>query len=397
MSIYPALPRDFTPEQVQFRDSTRRLMETEFAPRTARWRAQGFVDPAALRRLGEEGLLLLWADEAYGGLGLRDLRFVQVLQEETVRACGAGFFHNAHSMLVGPYLDHFATPEQKSKWLPGAVAGTEILGIAMTEPDTGSDLAAIRTRAEDRGDHWLINGAKTFISYGVTGTLFVTAARTGPGRGQISLFLIPADSPGFSRGRHLKKIGLHEQDTGELHFDNLRLPKDALLGTQDQGFAHMTKLLAVERLMSAISSQAHAQTAFDLTLQYLLDRRAFGKPIGAFQNTRFRMAEMRAKLDAMQAFIDACVSEATAGELSAEAASAAKYATSALEGEVMDQCLQFHGGMGYMEETRIARMFTDARISRIYAGTNEIMLEIIGRSLGLADPRPAQPQGGTRA
>lgn len=392
MTDFPALPRVFTPEQIQFRASVRRLMESEFAPQTARWREQGFVDPAAMTRLGAEGLLLLWADEEFGGLGLRDLRFVQVLQEETVRACGAGFFHNAHSMLVGPYLDHFATTEQKARWLPGAVSGEVILGIAMTEPDTGSDLAAIRTKAEDMGDHWRLNGAKTFISYGVTGTLFVVAAKTGTGRGQISLFLVPSDAEGFSRGQHLKKIGLHEQDTGEILFTDLRLPKEALLGEEGQGFAHMTKLLAVERLMSAITSQAHAQTAFELTHQYLLDRRAFGKPIGAFQNSRFRMAEMRAKLDAMQAFVDACVLEANEGTLSPEAAAGAKYATSALEGEVMDQCLQFHGGMGFMEETRVARMWTDARIARIYAGTNEIMLEIIGRSLGLSDPRPAKPQ-----
>lgn len=387
MTLSP--PRDFTPEQEQFRQTCRRLMETEFAPQVARWRSQGFCDPEAYRTLGANGLLLMWADEVHGGSALRDLRFVQVLQEETVRACGAGFFHNVHSMVAGPYLDHFATPEQKARHIPRAVSGEIILGIAMTEPDAGSDLAAIRTRAEDAGDHWRVNGSKIFISNGITGNLFVTAARTGPERGQMSLFLVEDDAPGFSRGRNLDKIGLHEQDTAELFFEDMRLPKDALLGELHQGFAHMMRLLAGERLMSAITSLAHAQTAFDLTCGQILERRAFGRPVAAFQNTRFRMAEMRARLDAMQSFVDRCVRLANDGRLGGDAAAAVKYATSELEGEVIDRCLQFHGGMGYMQESRIAGMFTDARASRIYAGTSEIMLEIVGRGLGLGDPRPA--------
>lgn len=390
MAEYQPLPRTFTLEQEQFRDTARRLMEEEFAPHVMRWREQGYADAEAYRTLGENGMLLMFAEEDYGGLGLRDLRFVQVLQEETIRACGPGFFHNAHSMLVGPYLDHFGTPEQKARYMPGAVSGETILGIAMTEPDTGSDLAAIRTRAEDKGNHWLLNGAKTFISNGVTGNLFVVAAKTGDRRGQISLFLVEAGVEGFSRGRHLKKIGLHEQDTAELFFDNVMLPKDALLGQEGQGFTHMGEMLAVERLMSAISSLAHAQTAFDITSEYILERRAFDQPIAAFQNTRLRMAEMRAKLDAMQSFIDRCALLANDQKLSPDAAAAAKLATSELEGEVLDRCLQFHGGWGYMEEVRIARMYADARISRIYAGTSEIMLEIIGRGLGLGDPRPGR-------
>ncbi|QEW23181.1 Acyl-CoA dehydrogenase (plasmid) [Paracoccaceae bacterium] len=390
MTGYQTLERDFTPEQTQFRDSARKIMEQEFAPQVMRWREQGFVDPEAYRVLGENGMLLMFADEDHGGLGLRDLRFVQVLQEETVRACGVGFFHNAHSMLCGPYLDHFATPEQKAKYMPKAISGETILAIAMTEPDTGSDLAAIRTRAEDKGNHWLLNGAKTFISNGITGGLFIVAARTGDKRGQISLFLLEDGTEGFSRGKHLKKIGLHEQDTAELFFDNVMLPKDALLGQEGQGFTHMGEMLAVERLMSAITSLAHAQTAFDLTADYILERRAFGRPIAAFQNTRLRMAEMRAELDAMQSFIDRCALLANDGQLTPDAAAAAKYATSELEGQVLDRCVQFHGGSGYMDEVRIARMYADARISRIYAGTSEIMLEIIGRGLGLGDPRPGR-------
>lgn len=388
MSQYQALRREFTPEQVQFRETARRIMEEEFAPQVMGWRSQGFVDPSAYKTLGDNGMLLMFADEAFGGLGLRDLRFVQVLQEETVRACGVGFFHNAHSMLCGPYLDRFATAEQKTEHMPGAVSGDTILGIAMTEPDAGSDLAAIRTRAEDKGDHWLLNGAKTFISNGITGGLFIVAAKTGEKRGQISLFLLKDGAEGFSRGQHLKKIGLHDQDTAELFFDNVRLPKSALLGEEGQGFAHMAEMLAVERLMSAITSLAHAQVAFDLTSDYILERRAFGKPIAAFQNTRLRMAEMRTELDAMQSYIDRCVLLANDDRLAPDIAAAAKYATSELEGQVIDRCVQLHGGAGYMDEVRIARMFTDARISRIYAGTSEIMLEIIGRGLGLGDPRP---------
>lgn len=375
----------FEPEHEMFRDSVRKFLSAEMTPQVNRWRDQGHVDRAAFKRMGDEGYLCMWADEAYGGLGITDLRFEQILQEETVRLVDLGFFHNAHSKLVGPYLERLATEEQKRRFLPGAVSGDTILGIALTEPDAGSDLAAIRTKAVEHEDHWLLDGAKTYISNGVIGDLFVVAARTGDRRGQIGLFIVTSDMKGFSRGRHLKKIGLHAQDTAELRFDGIRVPKGNVLADPNKGFAYMAECLAVERLMSAISSIAHAQAAFEVTTEYILERRAFGKPIAAFQNTRFRMAEMRAELDAVQSYVDRCVTLANDGQLSAEAAAAAKLATSETEGRVIDQCVQFHGGAGYMDEYRIARMYADARISRVYAGASEIMLEIVGRGLGLGE------------
>ncbi|MGR3311919.1 acyl-CoA dehydrogenase family protein [Roseovarius indicus] len=375
----------FEQEHDMFRDSVQKFLTAEMAPQVDRWREQGHVDRAAFRRMGEEGYLCMWADEAYGGLGITDLRFEQVLQEETVRLVDPGFFHNAHSKLVGPYLERLATNEQKARFLPGAVSGETILGIALTEPDAGSDLAAIRTRAVEHEDHWVLNGAKTYISNGVIGDLFVTAARTGDKRGQIGLFVVTSDMEGFSRGRHLKKIGLHAQDTAELRFDNIRIPKANVLADPGRGFTYMAECLAVERLMSAITSIAHAQAAFEVTTDFILERRAFGKPIAAFQNTRFRMAEMRAELDAVQSYVDRCVTLANDDRLSPEAAAAAKLATSETEGRVIDQCAQFHGGAGYMDEYRIARMYADARISRVYAGASEIMLEIVGRGLGLGE------------
>ena len=375
----------FEQEHDMFRDSVQKFLTAEMAPQVDRWREQGHVDRAAFRRMGEEGYLCMWADEAYGGLGITDLRFEQVLQEETVRLVDPGFFHNAHSKLVGPYLERLATDEQKARFLPGAVSGETILGIALTEPDAGSDLAAIRTRAVEHEDHWVLTGAKTYISNGVIGDLFVTAARTGDKRGQIGLFVVTSDMEGFSRGRHLKKIGLHAQDTAELRFDNIRIPKENVLADPGRGFTYMAECLAVERLMSAITSIAHAQAAFEVTTDFILERRAFGKPIAAFQNTRFRMAEMRAELDAVQSYVDRCVTLANNDRLSPEAAAAAKLATSETEGSVIDQCAQFHGGAGYMDEYRIARMYADARISRVYAGASEIMLEIVGRGLGLGE------------
>ncbi|MFV8834891.1 acyl-CoA dehydrogenase family protein [Aquisalimonas sp.] len=383
------MPRTiFTPEHVQFRDVASRFMRERIGPRAAAWREQGHVDRDAFQALGEQGFLLMWAEDDYGGAGVRDIRYDQILQEETIRHGEIGFFHNAHSMLVGPYLDRYATPEQKQRFIPPAVRGDAILAIAMTEPGTGSDLAAIRTRAEDRGDHWLLNGAKTYISNGILADLVVVAARTDPdSRHGISLFVVERGMPGFERGRRLQKMGLHAQDTAELFFDDVRLPKENLLGEVGRGFRHMAECLAVERLMSAITSIAHAQVAFDITLEYIKERRAFGRPIGTFQNSRFVMADLRARLDAVQALVDQCVMLANDQALDAEAASGAKLAASELEGEVLDACVQLHGGAGYMEEYRICRMYTDARISRVYAGTSEIMKEIIGRGLGLDERR----------
>ena len=268
--------------------------------------------------------------------------------------------------------------------MPGIVSGETILAVAMTEPSTGSDLAGMKTRAVESGDHWVLNGAKTYISNGILGDLIVVAARTDPDKPHgISLFLVERGMEGFERGRKLDKMGLKSQDTAELFFNDVKVPKANLIGEAGQGFKYLARMLAQERLIAAIGFMATAQTAFDLTLEYVKERRAFGKPIGAFQNTRFKMAQMRAELDMAQTYVDQCVMLLNDKKLTAEDASAAKLLTSELEGRVMDSCVQLHGGAGYMEEYRISRMYTDARISRIFAGTSEIMLEIIGRGIGL--------------
>jgi len=373
------------PEHEMFRDQVRRYLKDNMTSKVGKWREQAHVDREDFKAFGDNGWLCLWAEEEYGGPGIRDIRYDQILQEETIRWTDIGFFHNAHSMLVGPYLDRFATPEQKARFLPGAVSGDTIMAIAMTEPDTGSDLASIRTKAEDKGDHYLLNGSKTYISNGIIGDLFVVAAKTGEKRGQIGLFVVMGDMEGFSRGRHLKKMGLPVQDTAEIRFDNIKVPKENLLGDPAMGFTYMAECLAVERTMSAISSLSHAQAAFDVTMEFIKDRRAFGKPVGAFQNTRFVMADLRSRLDAAQAYLDQCVLLANDDKLTPEDAAGAKLVCSELQGEVVDAGLQFHGGAGYMDEYEISHMFRDARIARIYAGTSEIMKEIIGRGLGLGE------------
>ncbi|MEH6758558.1 MAG: acyl-CoA dehydrogenase family protein [Parasphingorhabdus sp.] len=374
----------FEPEHEQFRDSVRRFMQAEVAPHADRWRKEGMVDRETFLKAGEQGLLCVFADEKYGGAGIKDVRFDQIIIEENMRHGDIGFYIHLHSDLVAPYIHKLGNDEQKDRFMPGIVSGETILAVAMTEPGTGSDLAGMKTRAVDKGDHWILNGTKTYISNGILGDLIVVAARTDPDRPHgISLFLVERGMEGFERGRKLEKMGLKSQDTAELFFNDVKIPKANLLGEAGQGFKYLAQMLAQERLIAAICFLGTAQTAFDLTLYYVKERRAFGKPIGAFQNTRFKMAQMRAELDMAQTYIDQCVLLLNDNALSAEDASAAKLLTSELEGRVMDQCVQFHGGAGYMEEYRISRMYTDARISRIFAGTSEIMLEIIGRGLGL--------------
>jgi acyl-CoA dehydrogenase len=376
----------FTPEHEMFREAARKWFQNEVAPHGERWREQGYVDPEMFRKAGDQGYLLMWADEKYGGLGIEDVRYEQVLIEENRRYGDSGFYVPLHSRIVGSYLRKLATEEQKERYLPGCIRGETILGVAMTEAGAGSDLGAMRTRAEDAGDHWLLNGSKTYISNGQIGNLFVVAARTVPGqRYGIGLFLVEAGMDGFRRGRRLKKIGLKSQDTSELFFDNCRVPKANTLGDPARGFGALMQCLAEERLLGSISSVADAQVAFDLTLDFVREREVFGRPLGTFQNTRFKMAEMRTRIDATQVFVDHCVMEHNADRLSADAAAEVKLLTSELEGWVMDECVQLHGGAGYMEEYRIARMYTDARVSRIFAGSSEIMKEIIGRALGLDD------------
>ncbi|MFS0850459.1 acyl-CoA dehydrogenase family protein [Novosphingobium panipatense] len=374
----------FEPEHEQFRDSVVKFMKAEVGAHAERFREQGIVDRELFRKAGDQGLLCTWADEKYGGAGIDDFRFEQIIIEENMRHGDIGFYINLHNDLVAPYIAKLGTEEQKDRWMPGIVSGEKILAVAMTEPSTGSDLAGMRSSAVDKGDHWLLNGAKTYISNGILSDLIVVAARTDPeSRHGLGLFVVERGMEGFERGRKLEKMGMKAQDTAELFFSDVKVPKDNVLGDPAQGFRYLARFLAQERLVAAIGFMATAQTAFDITLDYVKERKAFGKPIGAFQNSRFKMASMRAELDAIQTYVDQCVLLLNAGELSAEDASAAKLLASELEGRVMDECVQLHGGAGYMEEYRICRMYTDARISRIFAGTSEIMREIIGRGLGL--------------
>ncbi|MBP7337096.1 acyl-CoA dehydrogenase family protein [Niveispirillum sp.] len=374
----------FQPEHDQFRESARRFFQKEVAPHGERWRAQGHVDREIYKKAGEAGLLLTWAEERFGGAGISDFRFEQIIIEENIIHGEIGFYINLHSNLVAPYIDALGTPAQRERILPGCVSGDTILAIAMTEPGAGSDLAGMRTRAEDKGDHWLLNGAKTYISNGFLADLIIVAARTQPDQKHgLGLFLVEAGMPGFDRGQRLKKMGLHAQDTSELFFNDVKLPKENVLGDPTSGFRYLTRFLAKERLVAAIGSLAAAQVAFDITLDYVRERRAFGRPIGAFQHNRFVLAGLRAELDAVQTLIDQCVLLLNDGELSGEDAAECKLLATELEGRMVDAGVQMHGGAGYMEEYRISRLYTDARVSRIFAGSSEIMKEIIGRGLGL--------------
>jgi alkylation response protein AidB-like acyl-CoA dehydrogenase len=376
----------FQEEHEQFRESVRRFIQSSVAPNAQRWRDQSMVDRSAFLEAGKLGFLLMWADERYGGAGVSDFRYEQVLLEENVRYGEPGFFMTLHSRLVGPYIGKLGNEEQCARLLPKCVSGEHILAIAMTEPGAGSDLAGMRTRAEDRGDHWLLNGTKTFISNGQLSDVVIVAARTDPERRHgIGLFIVERGMEGFERGRNLKKMGLKAQDTSELFFNDVKVPKANVLGDPLKGFGYLAQFLVEERLLGSVQYLANAQTAWDITLEYVRERRAFGRPIGAFQNTRFKLAEMRAQLDALQVFVDHCVLEHVADRLKSEMAAGAKLLTSELEARVLDECVQLHGGAGYMEEYRISRMYTDARVSRIYAGSSEIMKEIISRGIGLDD------------
>ena len=380
----------FDEEHEMFRDSVRSFMINEVQPHTERWHEQGIVDRDAYLKAGEQGLLLMWADEKYGGAGVVDFRYEQILMEELTLHGDIGFFLWLHSRLVAPYIGEFGTDEQKDRWLPGCVSGDKILAIAMTEPGAGSDLAGIRTRAEDMGDHWLLNGSKTYISNGILANLVIVAARTDPeSRRGISLLVVEDGMDGFERGRNLKKMGLKSQDTAELFFNNVKVPKENLLGDPHRGFYHMMHGLVEERLLAAVGFLANCEAAFGVTMEYINERKAFGEPVAAFQNTRFKMADMRTEIDVAQAFVDQCVVQHNDGKLSADDAAKAKLFTSEVEARVTDECVQLHGGAGYMDEYPISRMYTNARVSRIYAGTSEIMREIIARSIGL-DPRKKQ-------
>lgn len=376
--------RIYEPEHEMFRDSLRRWAEAEVYPHSETFRSQGMVSRDVWRSAGAQGYLAMFADPKHGGLGVDDFRYDMIIAEE-LAARENGLYIPLHNRIVAPYLHRFGTAQQNDRFMPGITSGETILAIAMTEPDTGSDLAGIKTRAEDKGDHWLLNGSKTYISNGILAGLVIVAARTGPGRTDIGLFLVPDGVDGFTRGRRLAKIGLKSQDTAELNFADVKLPKTNVLGDPRGGFALMMRNLAEERMIGSVQFLAHAQRAFDITLAYIRDRMVFGRPIGTFQNARFKMAEMQTRLDAAWAFVDHCAADHIEDQLTAEQAAQAKLLTSETEGFVADECVQLHGGAGFMEEYEIARIYTSARVSRIYAGTSEIMKEIIGRNMGLDD------------
>jgi acyl-CoA dehydrogenase len=377
----------FEEEHEMFRDAARSFFTNEVRPHSDRWHEQGIVDREAFLKAGEQGMLLMWADEKYGGAGVKDFRYEQILIEEMAHHGDAGFYMTLHSRLVGPYIGELGTEEQKQRWLPKCISGESILAIAMTEPGAGSDVSGIRTRAEDKGDHFLLNGSKTFISNGINADLVVVVARTNPeSRHGLSLFMVERGMEGFERGKNLKKMGLKSQDTAELFFNNVKVPKENLLGDLNRGFYHLMHFLVEERLLGAIGYIANSEAAFNVTMEYINERKAFGKTIAEFQHTRFEMADMRTDIDVAQVFLDRCVTDHNAGRLTAEDAAKAKLFCSEVEDRVTDLCVQLHGGNGYMDEYEVCRMFTNARVSRIFAGSSEIMREIISRSIGL-DPR----------
>ncbi|MEZ5572624.1 MAG: acyl-CoA dehydrogenase family protein [Halioglobus sp.] len=375
------LQRDFTEEQRMFRDAYRKFLAAEIVPHMESWREAGIVDRAAFRRAGEQGFLMIWPDEKYGGTGDADFRFEQIIIEETNYARAGDWFNTLHSRLVGPYLTRFGNEEQCQRLLPKCVSGESILAIAMTEPDAGSDLAGMRATAVEQADHWLLNGSKTYISNGINSDVVIVAAKTDPENNphHMTLFIVERGMPGFERGRNLKKMGMKAQDTAELFFHDVKVPKANVLGEPGKGFIYLMEGLAEERLLGAVGYLASAQLSWDLTLEYVKERKAFGKSLSAFQNTQFKLAEMRTQLDFAQSYVDQCVAAFNAGRLTAVDAAKAKLATSELQVSVADLGVQLHGGAGYMDEYPISRQYTDAKISTIYAGSSEVMKIIISR------------------
>jgi alkylation response protein AidB-like acyl-CoA dehydrogenase len=378
----------FEAEHNEFRDSVRRFVQREMVPHAAEWDEAGLVPRELYLTAGKAGFLGMAAPERFGGGGVDDFRFNMVLAEEIeyagVGAAGLGM--TLHNDICLPYFLAYCDDEQQQRWLPGIASGELITAIGMTEPGIGSDLGSLATTAIRDGDHYVVNGAKTFITNGINADLVVTAVKTDPNerhRG-ISLLILERGMPGFERGRNLDKLGQHAQDTAELSFTDVRVPVSNLLGGEEGvGFRQLVANLPQERLSIAVAALAAARTALEQTLEYVKGRKAFGQPVGSFQNSRFVLAEIATEVDIAQSFVDACVQARNAGELSAEDAAKAKWWCSELQGRVVDRCLQLHGGYGYMTEYPIAKAFVDARVTRIYGGTTEIMKEIIGRDLGL--------------
>jgi alkylation response protein AidB-like acyl-CoA dehydrogenase len=372
----------FDGEMALFRESARRFFTTEVAPQRGLWKTQGIVDRSAFLAVGSMGYLCMWIPEEYGGLGLTDLRYEQILMEENICHGDRGFFFWLHSRLVAPYLQNYGTEEQKRRFYPGIMSGKQILAIAMTEPHTGSDLAAMKTQAVQHADYWVLNGTKTYISNGINADVVVVAARTDPARRNgLTLFLIERDMPGFERGRKLAKMGLHSQDTAELFFNQVKVPASHVLGEPHLGFSLLMRRLSEERLLAAIYNIASARFAQQLTIDFVRERQVFGRPLSSLQNTRFKLAELDTEINLAQAWVDRLVDDYNAGSLDNTDAARAKLYTSALNGRMVDEGVQLHGGAGYMQEYEICQLYVDERVHRILAGTSEIMKEIIAREI----------------
>jgi acyl-CoA dehydrogenase len=376
----------FKEEHDIFRAAFRKFMEKEVIPRHEQWEEEGMVPKELWKKAGEQGFLCPWLPEQFGASGA-DYLYSVVITEEVARAGASGWAISLHNDICVPYLWSYGSEEQKSRWLPGCVTGELITAVAMTEPQAGSDLQAIRATAVKDGDQYVINGQKTFITNGICNDLCIVAVRTDtkvekPAKG-MSLFVVEAGTKGYVKGRKLKKIGMHAQDTAELSFEDCRVPANNLLGQEGQGFIYLMQKLQPERLVCAIAAQAGAKRVLDLTIQYCHERECFGRQIAKFQNTRFKLVEAMTKIEVSQAFVDRLILEHAAGKDVTTETCMAKYWCTEMLNDVVDECLQFYGGYGYMMEYPIAKAYIDARVQTIFAGTTEIMKEVIGRRAGI--------------
>jgi long-chain-acyl-CoA dehydrogenase len=380
----PMQEQHLTAEHLMFRDAVKKFIAKEITPYHEQWERDGIVPRELWRKAGDMGFLCMDVPEAYGGGGVQDFRYNAILIEELAYAGAHGPGFSIHSDMVVPYIRDFGNEEQKRRWLPKMASGEIIGAIAMTEPNTGSDLANIRTSAVRQGEHYVLNGQKTFISNGILNDLVIVVAKTDPSAGArgVSLLVVERGMDGYERGRNLDKIGLHAQDTAEIFFNNVKVPVENRLGEENQGFIYLMQKLAQERLSIAVLGQASAEAALQETIQYCQERTAFGRPIGRFQNSRFALAEMQTEIEIGRVFVDDCILRHNRGELTSERAAMAKWWITDMQVRVIDRCVQLHGGYGYMREYPIARAYLNSRAQKIYGGTNEIMKEIIGRSLG---------------
>lgn len=375
----------FEKDHEMFRAAVRKFMEKEVAPHHEHWEKERIVPRELWLKAGEQGFLGMDVPEEYGGGGIKDFRYNAILDEELVRVGASGPGFGLHNDIVIPYILCYGTEDQKKRWLPGMVSGEIITAIAMTEPNTGSDLASVRTSAIDDGNGcYTVNGSKTFITNGINADFVLAVVKTKPEEKHsgISLLAIERGMEGFSRGRNLEKIGQKAQDTAELFFENVKVRKDNLVGAEGMGFIYLMEQLPQERLSIAVAAVSGAERALEITIQYCNEREAFGRAIGKFQNSRFKLAEMKTEITIGRVFIDRCITELNAGNLTTEQAAMAKWWTTDMQERVINQCLQLHGGYGYMLEYPIAKAYMDARVMSIYGGTNEIMKEIIGRTMG---------------